>query len=433
MSAQWLGNPDASCLPRQSNAKRRVVVTGMGVVSPIGCSVDAFWDGLLQGRCGIGPITLFDASGYPCPYAAEVKDFDPAKIVEAKRVRTLSRPTLFGLGAAFECLENAGWHSAPGDGVCGIVGGTSNTAQAAVEDGVLLTNAAGFKATRKLWYTLTKAFPHSMASEIGRKSGFQAKALTVSTACTAGMNAITQASELIRSGECDAVLVPSADATITKNLYPYFYRVKMLADSNLPPERISRPFDAKRSGGILGEGAGCLLLEERDHACRRNAPQLCEILGSGSSGTGFAECGDEQAAVYGTAVTIREALADAGVSPESVNYIGCHGVSDPDLDRLETRAIKQAFGEDAARRIPMSSIKALTGIPQSAAGMMQVIATVLAIRDGVLPPTMNYEYADPDCDLDYVPNKARRNQVRRALAWCHGFNGSDAAVVLGAL
>ena len=223
MSAQWPGKPDSRQLPHhQGSAKRRVVVTGMGVVSPIGCTVNTFWEGLLQGRCGIGPITLFDASGYPCPYAAEVKDFDPTKIIAAKRVKTLSRMALFGLGAALECLENARWYESPGDGECGVVGGVSNSAQKALEDAVVLADAEGYDGTRKLWYTLNKGFPHAMASEVGRRTGFQGKALTLSTACTAGLNALAQAVVLIKWAECDAVLVPVADATITKGLYPYF-------------------------------------------------------------------------------------------------------------------------------------------------------------------------------------------------------------------
>ena len=411
---------------------RRVVVTGMGVVSPVGSSVATFWDSLLTGRSGIAPITLFDASNYPCPYAAEVKDFDPTSVVEPKRVPTFSRPTLFGLGAALQCVANAEWHSRPGDGVCGVVGGTANTAQGAVEEAILLAEKHGFRATRQLWYTLTKAFPHAMASEVGRRTGFQAKALTISTACTAGLNAVDQSMRLIRRGECDCVLTPAADATITENLYPYFCRAGMLATSDLPPNRISRPFDAQRSGGILGEGGACLLLEDLAHARRRQAPILCEVLGAGSCGEGYS-ADNEDAFVGGVVRALEEALADASLSPATIDYVGCHGVSDPTLDRLETLSLKRVFGEEGAYRIPMSSIKALTGMPLSVGGLLQTIATTQAIQNDLLPPTHNYENPDPECDLDWVPNTPRRNRIGRALIWGHGFNGSDSAIVIGAV
>jgi 3-oxoacyl-(acyl-carrier-protein) synthase len=278
-------------------------------------------------------------------------------------------------------------------------------------------------------YFLTKSFPHATATETGSLTGFQSQIMTFATACTAGMNAIGYACKEIAAGGGDAFLCISTDATIANCAFAHFCRSGMLTSNNDDPQHASRPYDAKRDGGVLGEGAGGLLLEELSHARRRGAKIYGEILGFGTSGSGYG--GDPATMIpQGMATAMTQAMVSANCGPSAIDYIGSHGVSDKVLDAWETVAMKKTFGE-RAYEIPMSSIKSMIGIPQNAAGVLQLIATTMAMKDGILPATTNYEYADPECDLDYVPNVPRRNHVERALVLAHGFNGSDAALLLG--
>ncbi|MCF7853700.1 MAG: beta-ketoacyl-[acyl-carrier-protein] synthase family protein [Candidatus Pacebacteria bacterium] len=415
-----------------NGVRRRVVITGMGLVTPIGNTVGEFWEGLLNGRCGIGPITHFDASAYPCTIAAEVKDFKTSDYFERKRARHLARGTQFGVAAALDCLKHANWprHTNGDTHRLGISAGIGNSPQDAVEQAVMQLRDHGYR--RALGYNLRKSVPHSMASEAAYRTGFRSTVMTFSTACASGINALGYAAEEIRSNRLDAMLCVAADANITKYTFGYFCKAGMLSRRNNDPARASRPFDAKRDGGILGEGGASVLLEEYESAKRRGADIYAEILGFGCSGLGYHHEDFEESTPAGMAAAIGEALAAANCGPPAIDYIGAHGVSDPRLDAWETKAFKEVFG-DRAYDIPISSIKALTGIPQTATGILQLIAGILAINHGVLPPTMNYEYPDPECDLDYIPNEPRHNRIRRALTLMHGFNGTDAAVVVGGI
>lgn len=408
---------------------RRVVVTGMGLITPIGHSLDDFWGSLLDGRSGISRITRFDPSPYPCKVAGEIRDFPASEFFDEKQRKKLALRTQFGVAAALKCLEDAEWPAGGDEGELGVVGGTTNSAVDVIEHAFAVFAERGFKGTRAMPYTLNKVFPHSIASETAARTGFDAKILTVATACTSGFSAIRTGMHAVLRGECEAVLCVAAESELSEYTFGYYCRAGMLAkDTELPPERISRPFDADRSGGVMGEGAGCVLLESLDRARRRGAPVHAELLGVGITGKGYSGAAAEAVPV-GFATAIREALAESGCGPHSIDFIGAHGVSDPALDKWETEGLKAALGS-YAYSVPVSSIKALTGIPQSAAGMMQFVATVLAMRHDIVPPTMNYETPDPDCDLDYVPNTPRRNRVRRALVYAHGLNASDAAAVL---
>jgi 3-oxoacyl-[acyl-carrier-protein] synthase II len=407
---------------------RRVVITGLGAVTPLGVGVSPFWEGLLTGRSGVGPITLFDASDYPCRIAAEVHEFDAAPFLDRKQARLMSRGAQFGAVAGLQALADANWRPGADAGV-GVYAGVSNSAQEVAESTIETMQRHGYR--RVLPYAMTKCFPHCAASETARLLGFQDQVITVSTGCTSGLNALRFATAEIAAGHGDALLVIAADASIAKYVFGVFCQSGMLSLRNDHPAAASRPFDAKRDGGVLGEGAGAVLIEELGHARRRDARPYAEILGFGTSGRGYAENADI-AIPNGMSHAMRQALNEAGCDPRQLDYIGCHGVSDPRLDRWETLAMKQALGEQAYR-VPMSSIKAQIGIPQNAAGMLQLLATLLAMRHDTLPPTGNYEYPDPECDLDYVPNRPRRNRVRRALVLVHGFNGSDAAVAVGSL
>jgi len=261
------------------------------------------------------------------------------------------------------------------------------------------------------------------------RTGFQARVMTIATACTAGLNAVGYAADEIRAGRLDAVLVTATDATITECAMASFCRAGLVSLNNADPTHASRPFDVRRDGGVLGEGACCFLIEDLEGARRRGARVRAEVLGFGTSGTGHG-LDPAVSTPRGMAAAMREALASANCSPAQLQYVGCHGVSDPHLDVWETQAMKLALGDDAYR-IPMSSAKAQIGIPQNAGGALQLAAAIQAINHGILPATLNHEEPDPACDLDYIPGTPRRNQVTRALVLAHGFNGSDAAVIVG--
>lgn len=410
--------------------RKRVVITGIGAVTPIGTGVPRYWENLLSGTSGVAPISLFDPGDYPCRIAAEVKDFDPEKFFDRKKARLLARCTQFGLAAALECLRTADWQDNDADrSRIGVAAGVSNSAQDVAELINDVVREHGYRKT--LPYFLTKAIPHSTASEAGLLTGFQAQVMTVSTVCTAGLNAIGYALEEIRQGRADAFLCIGTDATITPCTLACFCRSGLVSNRNDSPARASRPFDAGRDGGVLGEGAGCILIEEAGHAARRKARVYAELLGFGTSGRGY-NCNPEVSIPKGMSDAMAKALQDANCSPGQLQYVGCHGVSDPNLDAWETQALKRTLG-DVAYDVPVSSVKSMIGIPQNAAGVLQLIATVKAIDCGIIPPTMNYETPDPRCDLDYVPNRPRLNRVNRALVLAHGFNGSDAAIVVGGM
>ena len=396
------------------DAKRRIVITGMGVVSPIGIGLNAYWQALLEGRIGIGPIEAFDASDYPCRIAAEVHGFKATDFFDRKKARLLSRGTKFGVASALMCLEDAKWSEETDSVALGVSAGISNSPQDTVEEAVMQLRDRGYRRT--LPYQLNKSLPHSLASETGSLTGFQHNVMTFSTACTAGINAIGYAVDEIRAGRVRAMLCPSSDANITQYGFGYFCRAGMLTtNNNNNPQTASRPFDRERDGGVLGEGAACLLLEDYEFARLRRAYIYGEITGFGTSGTGYDATDPERAVPAGMAKAILGALRSANCHARQIDYIGAHGVSDPHLDRWETQAIKDALGNEAYKT-PISSVKGNIGIPQNAAGSLQLVAAIMALN--------------PDCDLDYVPNQPRYNKIRRALAISHGFNGSDAAILI---
>lgn len=401
----------------------------MGAVTPLGIGWQEFWQGLLSGRIGIGPITAFDAADYPCRLAAEVTEFDADRFFDRKKKRLLARGTQFGIASALLCLEDARWEDDGGvDSRLGVFAGISNSPQDAVENAVMALRDHGYR--RALPYQLNKSLPHAAASEAALLTGFQQNVMTFSTACTAGFNALGFAADAIRSGSSDAVLCLAADANIAQYAFGYFCRAGMLTSRNDDPEHASRPFDAERDGGVLGEGSACFLLEELRHARGRGARPVAEILGFGTTGAGYRPQEAHEAVARGMATALTQAMCNGNCSPAQIDYIGAHGVSDIILDAQETAAIKDALGKDAYR-IPVSSVKAQTGIPQNVAGSFQLIAAIGAMLHDVIPATMNHEHADPECDLDYVPKIHRRNRVNRALVLSHGFNGSDAALLIG--
>jgi len=405
--------------------RRRVVITGLGAVTPIGIGVDAFWTGLLEGRCGIGPVTLFDASDYPSRIAAEIRDWDPTVFMTRKRAFVMSRGTQFAVAAGRLALEHARWHGPQSGTRLGVVGGVANSPQDAIEGAVEAMQQRGYKRADP--FVLVRCFAHSAAWRCAEEIGFRDYVFTISTACTSGLNAVAHAADVIRRGLCDVVLAVGADSLISKYVFGYFCKAGLLSQRNHDPLHASRPFDAKRDKGVMGEGAGALLLETEEHARLRNARIYGEILGYSQSGQDFTPALPEKP--DGMVLVLCHALQAAGLSPERIDYIGANGVSDALLDALETQALKDALGEHVYR-IPLSSVKGSIGIPTCAAGTLQFITSVLALNRNIIPPTINYEFPDPRCDLDYVPNTPRRATLTTALVLSHGLGGGDSAVVV---
>ena len=404
---------------------RDVVITGMGAVTPIGSGLETFWKGLLEGRNGIDEITLFDAREYPCRIAAEVKDWDPSVFMSRKKARRMARCAQFAVAASQLCLEDAQWRREPPSSRTAVVGSISNSAQEILDRIIEKLKTRGYHrlSPRSLPMTL----PHSSASEVGAVTGFQGEVTSVTNACAAGLYAVGHAANLIRAGKYDAILCPATEASITYTTLGSFARAGLLSVRNDEPEKASRPFDAKRDGGIIGEGAACFLLESEEHARKRAANVYAQVNGFGCSESHG--CDTDEGTQQGMMASMREALVSGNCSPAHVGYVGANGVSDPDLDRLETAALKELFQEEAYRT-PVSSVKAQVGIALNVAGALQLIASVMALNTGILPPTRNYEYPDPACDLDYIPGEPRHNAVSHALVHAHGMNGSNASLLI---
>jgi len=408
--------------------RERVVVTGMGVVSPVGTGLEAFWSALVAGRSGIGPITRFDASEFATRIAGEVRDFDPTRYLDKKEARRMDRFTQFAVAAAGMALEDAGLGT---DGLdrdrvavilgCGIGGIETLEDQARV----LVNRGPG----RISPFFVPMMIPNMAAGQIAITFGFRGPNVTTVTACASGANAIGDAFKMIQRGQVDVAVTGGTEAPITPLSVAGFCAMKALSTRNDEPERACRPFDAGRDGFVMSEGAAVLVLEGLSHARRRGARIYAEVLGYGSSCDAYhITAPDPEGA--GAALAMAAALADAGLGPQDIDYINAHGTSTPLNDRLESLAIKQVFGP-RAYEIPVSSTKSMIGHLLGAAGAIEAVATILTMVRGVIPPTINYEEPDPECDLDYVPNVARPARVDRALSNSLGFGGHNVTLVFG--
>jgi len=403
---------------------RRVVITGIGAVTPIGNDAESFWRALLAGTSGIGPITLFDASRHPVRVAGEIKGFDPVEVMDHKTARRSGRFAQIALKAAREALVSAK---------------IELDRQTATEMGVIMASTGGvFEMGRQETIIdergpnrvdpllIPKLGPHMSAGRVGRELGLRGPNSSVNSACASATDALGHAWAMIRTGSADILLAGGTEAIITPVAVATMGLMGALSKGyNDTPEKASRPFDLHRDGFVLGEGAGVLVLESLEHAQARGAQILAEYVGQGWS---FDAADDAAPDAEGQSLAMIRALKSAGVRPSEVSWLNAHGTGTPYNDKTETAAIKLAFG-DAAYGVPVSSIKSMTGHSAAAAGGVEAVASVLAIRDNMIPPTINLDTPDPECDLDYVPHTAREANVEVVLSNSFGMGGQNAALV----
>ena len=409
-----------------AETRPKVVVTGIGAMTPLGRSADAFWDGLTAGKSGIGPMTLCDPTGYPCRISGEVSDFDPGQYVNAKEARRMARFTQLAVAAGLTAVESAGLDVSREDPFrVGVVLGNGNGGFPTLEENCrVLAGRGGMKMTP---FFFPMILPNMAAAAVSRYVGALGYNSTATTACAASNQGIGEALEAIRRGTADVMLAGGAEAGISQLGLAGFAVMRALSSRNDDPQAASRPFDAQRDGFVPAEGAVILVLETLEHAIDRGAPILAELAGFGCTSDASHPVQPEENGVS-AAEAMRLALADASVPLEQVDYINAHGTSTPLNDAVETVAIKRLFG-DGAYRIPVSSTKSMIGHALGASGALEAVACVKAITDGMVHPTINYQFPDPDCDLDYVPNQARRHDVSVALSNAFGFGGQNACLV----
>ena len=405
---------------------RRVVVTGVGLLTPLGLGTEVSWEGIRAGRSGIGPITQFDASAFSCRIAGEVKGFDPARHIEKKEIKKMGRFIQFAIAAADCALSSSGLQVTP-----------ENAEQVGVYIG---SGIGGFEVIEREHQVFLEQGPRRISpffipativnlasGQVSIRSGAKGPNSATATACTTSAHSIGDSFRIIQRGEADAMICGGTEACITPMGIGGFAAMRALSTRNDEPERASRPWDRDRDGFVVGEGAGILVIEELEGARRRNARILAELVGYGMSADAFhvtapPDDGD------GAYRVMRNALRDAGLTPEQIQYVNAHGTSTEVGDRIETQALKRAFGEHAYK-LAISSTKSMTGHLLGGAGGLEAGITVLAIRDQIAPPTVNLENPDPVCDLDYVPNHARPMKIEYALSNSFGFGGTNGCLI----
>jgi len=426
---------------------RRVVITGMGWITPLGQDIESVWRRLLAGESGVAPTTIFDARTFPTQFVAEVRGFDLKAFLGPRYEphKTCSRNAGFALAAAELAWRDAGLNGAPSVDPT-MVGVYLGGGEGPIDfDGFVAASIAGWNAEKRQldaarWAEVAYARltavkeleqdPNSAAGHIACRFNAQGPNFNTLTACAASTQALGEAASLIRRGDADVMISGGAHSMIHPLGVTGFNRLTALSTRNDSCTTASRPFDRTRDGFVLGEGAGILILEEHESAKRRGARMHAEIIGYGSTADAF-RVTDMHEGGRGAIAAMRGALDDAGVRPEEIDYISAHGTGTKENDKVETLAIRQVFGE-LARRVPVSSVKSMLGHLIAGAGAVELITCVLAIRDGVLPPTINYHEPDPNCDLDYVPNQARQARVRTCLSNSFGFGGQNDTLIVRA-
>jgi len=413
--------------------RRRVVVTGLGALTPLGNTAEEFWAGLVQGRSGIGPITKFDAHAkdahgayrYPTRIAGEIRNFDPLNFVDKKEARRLDPYLQYAVASSVMAVQDAGFDLAKIDGArFGVIVGSGIGGITTLLDGEHILQEKG--PERVSPFLIPMLIVNMASGLISMRFGAKGPNTSVVTACATGNHAIGDAFKVIERGDADLMIAGGAEAIIVPLTMAGFCAMKAMTNRNDDPPRASRPFEADRDGFVPSEGAGIVVLEALEHARRRDARIYAEIVGYGASADAHHMTAPDPDG-DGALRAMAGAMRDAGLEPTAIGYINAHGTSTPYNDKFETIAIKRLFGEHAGR-LAVSSTKSMTGHLLGAAGGVEAIATALALHHGILPPTINYEKPDPECDLDYIPNQARKQDVDFALSNAFGFGGTNATL-----
>lgn len=408
--------------------KERLVITGMGAVTPIGIGVDNYWNNLIAGKCGVERITRFDPEESPVKIAAQVKDFNPDNFMSKKQSREMDLFMQYGYAAAEEALADAGIKegSVPAHRM-GVVVGTAMAGVSIIsetQDG--LSTGAHKKVSPRF---VPKFIGNIAAAQIAIAKGYHGPSLTVSTACSSGADAISTAAMLLLAGEADAILVVGAEASLCPVVVAGLASAHALSTNNDDPQTASRPFDKTRDGFVFGEGGGAILLETEEHALKRSADIKAELLGFANCTDGYHVTAPHPDGI-GAVACMENAILKAGIAREQIDYINTHGTSTPMGDAIETKAIKKLFGEHAYK-MAVTSTKGATGHMMGAGGVTETIACIKAIQEGIVPPTLNLNTPDEECDLDYVPNRAEKRSVQYAMTNAFGFGGQNSSLVVG--
>ena len=406
---------------------KRIVITGIGVVTPIGIGNTEFTKALKEGKSGVSAIELFDASAYSTRFAASIKNFDPEKFIDKKRLKRMARFTRLGVAAAKIAVEDSGLDTSKEDlSRIGVITGTGIGGLDIIEEEEQALLAKGPRRVSP--FLIPMIITNMLPGEIAINYGFTGPNYAITSACASSNNAMGDALRLLRSGDADVIVTGGSEGAIVPLGVAGFCSIKALSQRNDEPQKAARPFDKTRDGFVIGEGAGIIVLETLEHALKRRARIYAEFAGYGASDDAYHITAPEpegRAAV----LAMEKAIIDAGISKEKVDYINAHGTSTILNDKTETFAIKKVFGE-RAYKVPVSSTKSMIGHLLGGAAGVELAATVLAMQEGFIPPTINYEIPDPECDLDYVPNTARIQQINCAISNSLGFGGHNATVVV---
>ncbi len=410
-----------------NNHHKRVAITGLGVITAIGAGKDQFWNGLRTGQCGVSRVHKFDPSPYPTQFAAQLNGFDFSPYIDQKWSRRMDLTSQLAVSASKMAVKDASLDLDKEDRTrIGVVVGTAMAGQA-----FMLEQHDVFKSRGPMKinpFTALTCFPDAPASFISIELGLHGPSFSLATACSSALDAVGYAFNAIRKQELDIILMGGAEATVFPQAFSAFCMLRAMSQRNDDPERASRPFDKERDGFVLGEGAGMLVLEDLEHAKQRGAHIYAEIIGFGMTCDAYHMTAPEPSGRQASRA-IQIAIDDAGIKPADIDYINAHGTSTPLNDKTETLVIKQVFGQHAYQ-IPVSATKSMIGHLIGAAGAVELIATTLALEHQVIPPTVNYEIPDPECDLDYVPNVSRKSTIDFALKNSFGFGGKNSALVV---
>ena len=407
-------------------SKRRVVVTGLGILSPVGNDLDSSWEGIVNGRSGIGPITHFDASAFPTRIAGEVKNFDPSVWIAAKDIKKMDPFVHYGVAASMMAIQNAGLEIAGDEAErIGVAIGAGIGGLRGIEETTLKYAEGGARKISPFYVPST--IINMIAGQVSIMTGAKGPNIATVTACTTATHNIGLAMRMIQYGEADAMIAGGAEFATTPTSVGGFCAMKALSTRNDEPEKASRPWDRDRDGFVMGDGAGILVLEEYERAKARGARIYCELVGFGMSGDAFHMTAPSESG-EGAARCMRNAIKDAGIDVDAIGYINAHGTSTPAGDLAETMAIKAALG-DAAYKTMVSSTKSMTGHLLGAAGGVEAVFSAMALHTGIIPPTINLENPSEGCDLDYVPHTARDRQIEIAMSNSFGFGGTNGTLI----